>query len=375
MSQALAVVGRMRRPVREVTEALWRAPLRHGWHWFLLVAGACAAQAPAASPAHAPYGAVVDSRFAGRDGDRLAGEPTYRTIARALEAAPASSPAPFVIFVRNGRYREKLSVDKANITLRGESRDGVVLTFDASADTPHPGGGTYGTRGSFTLRVTAPDFRAEHLTIENAFDVRANATRAANDPAKSKNSQAVALHLDRGSDRAAIIDCIISGWQDTLFADAGRAYFRDCIILGNIDIILGAGTAVFDDCDIVSRGAGNITAPSTPPLQRYGFVVVGSRLGRASDAVKRNTVALGRPWHPASNPNVNPSAVFIDCNLDDHITLEAWTPMGGFGPEAARFFEYRNHGVGAVKNPARRTLNDADATRYAIREVLGGWKP
>ena len=341
-----------------------------------LLLGACAQPPPVAvQPARARYGAVVDARFAGSDGERVAGEATYRTVARALTAAPEASTAPFVIFIKNGRYREKLTVDKPNITLRGESRDGAVLTFDAHADTPSPDGGTFGTSGSFTLRVTAPDFRAEHLTIENAFDFRANAARPANDPVKSKNAQAVALHLDRGSDRATIIDCVLSGWQDTLFANAGRAYFRECIIQGQIDFIFGAGTAVFDDCDIVSRGAGYITAPSTPPLQRYGFVFVGSRLGRASDAVKRNTVALGRPWHPSSNPNVNPSAVFIDCNLDDHITPEAWAPMGGFRPEMARFFEYRDHGVGAVKNPARRILNDAEATRYSINEVLGEWKP
>lgn len=362
-------------PCIHVQSICMLAKARREWLILLLASGACATQPPAVQPTHARYGAVVDARFTGRDGDRIAGAPTYRTIASALEAAPDSSPAQFVILIRNGRYREKLSVDKPNITLLGESRDGAVLTFDANADTQQPGGGTYGTRDSFTLRVTAPDFRAEHLTIENAFDFRANAARAANDPAKSKNSQAVALHLDRGSDRATIVDCVLSGWQDTLFANAGRAYFHECIILGQTDFIFGAGTAVFDDCDIVSRGAGYITAPSTPPLQRYGFVFVGSRLGRESDAVKRNTVALGRPWHPSSNPNVNPSAVFIDCNLDDHITLEAWASMGGFGPETARFFEYHDHGVGAVKNPARRTLNDAEATRYAISQVLGGWKP
>jgi pectinesterase len=350
--------------------------MRSGLVVALLLVSACASRTPiAVQPARARYGAVVDARFAGNDGDRVAGEATYRTVERALAAAPEASTTPFVIFIRNGRYREKLSVDKPNITLRGESRDGAVLTFDANADTPQADGGASGTRGSFTLRVTAPDFHAEHLTIENAFDYRANAARAATDPAKAKNTQAVALHLERGSDRASIVDCVISGWQDTLYANAGRAYFKECIIRGNVDFIFGAGTAVFDDCDIVSRGPGFITAPSTPPLQLYGFVFIGSRLGRESEAVKPNTVALGRPWHPSSNPDVNPSAVFIDCNLDDHITVEAWAPMSGYGPERARFFEYHDHGVGAVKHPGRRTLNDAEALRYGINEVLSGWKP
>ena len=336
----------------------------------------CAPAMPAAvSPARAHYDAVVDGHFTGQDGDRVAGEATYHTVARALDAAPESSPTPFVILIRNGRYHEKLTVDKANITLRGESRDGTVLTFDAHADTPQPDGGSYGTSGSSTLRVAAPDFHAQQLTIENAFDFRANSAKLATDPSRARNTQAVALLLDRGSDRAAFTNCVISGWQDTLFANAGRAWFHDCIILGQTDFIFGAGTAYFDDCDIVSRGAGNIAAPSTPPLQLYGFVFHGSRLGRETDRVKPNTVALGRPWHPASNPNVSPSAVFIDCNMDDHILVEGWAPLGAYGPETARFFEYRDHGVGAVNNPARRTLSDAEFARYAVREVLGGWTP
>ena len=321
------------------------------------------------------YAAVVDAKFIGQDGTPVAGAPTYHTLGAALAAAPDSSATPHVIYLRTGRYREKLTVDKANITLIGESRDGVVLTFDATADTRDPDGGTVGTRGSYTLRIAAPDFRAEHLTIENAFDYKANQARVVSDPAKIRNTQAVALHLDRGSDRAAFVDCVLSGWQDTVYANAGRASFRQCIILGNVDFIFGAGVAVFEDCDIVSRGPGYIAAPSTPPLQRYGLVFVGSRLGRESNDVKPNSVALGRPWHPSSNPNVNPSAVFIDCNVDDHILTDGWTQMGGYGPEAARFFEYKSHGVGAVKDPRRRILTEAQATEYSVDLVLGGWKP
>ena len=342
----------------------------------LALMSACATPPPVVvAPPRVHYGALVNARYSGQEGDTVDGQPTYRTIAAALSAAPDSSAGPFVIFIRNGRYHEKLSVDKPNITLRGESKDSTILSFDASADTPDPSGGTYGTQGSFTLRISAPDFRAEHLTIENAFDFRANAARGETDPAKVKNAQAVALFLDRGSDRAAIVDCILLGWQDTVYANAGRAWFHECIILGQTDFIFGAGVAVFDDCDIVSRGAGYITAPSTPLLQRFGFAFYGSRLGRESQAVRKNTVALGRPWHPTSNPNVNPSVVYIDCNLDDHILEEGWTQMGGFGPETARFYEYHDHGVGAVKNPGRRLLSDVEAVRYTQDEVLAGWKP
>ena len=87
------------------------------------------------------------------------------------------------------------------------------------------------------------------------------------------------------------------------------------------------------------------------------------------------SVFIGRPWHPSSNPDVNPSAVFIDCDMDDHIAATGWTSMGMHEPLAARFFEYKSHGVGSVKDPIRRILTDAEARPYAIRDVLAGWEP
>ena len=61
----------------------------------------------------------------------------------------------------------------------------------------------------------------------------------------------------------------ITGYQDTLFPNAGRSYFYKCEVWGHVDFIFGAGQAVFDDCDIVSRDRGSktnngyVTAPST----------------------------------------------------------------------------------------------------------------
>jgi pectinesterase len=49
--------------------------------------------------------------------------------------------------------------------------------------------------------------------------------------------------------------------------------------------------------------------------------------------------------------------------------------MGGYSAEAARFFEYKSHGVGAVKDPKRRILSDVQAAQYGSDEVLAGWKP
>ncbi|MDB4880272.1 MAG: Pectinesterase, partial [Gemmatimonadetes bacterium] len=350
-----------------------------------------AAAAPAPGRRAAPaYAALVDARHTGRDGDSLAGSPVFRTLGGALASLPANGGARAVIFIRDGRYREKLTIDRPRLTLLGESRTGTVLTFDAAAGQRAPGGGTYGTRGSYTLRIVAPDVRVERLTIENAFDYMANAARPADDPAKLRDPQGVALMLDQGSDRAAFVDVRVAGHQDTLFPNAGRAWFHGCEISGSVDFIFGAGQAVFEECDIISRDRGSrtnngyVTAPSTARHEPYGFVFLRCRLLKERPEMAPASVTLGRPWHPFGDPDAVGSAVFIDSWMDDHIGARGWERMSStdstgarvwWEPESARFLERGTRGPGAIASATRRTLGDAEAARYSRDSVLRGWRP
>jgi len=336
------------------------------------------------------YAAIVDARFHGTDGDSSAGAPTFHTLGAALTALPPNGVGRVSILMKTGRYREKLTIDRPYVTIVGENRDNTVLTYDAAADTPNPGGGTYGTRGSFTLRIVAPDFRAENLTIENAFDYPGNLAKPDSDKAKLKNMQAVALMLDLGSDRATFVNVKLTGYQDTLFPNSGRSYFYKCEVWGHVDFIFGAGQAVFDDCDIVSRDRGSkttngyVTAASTDLSNPYGFLFVHSRLKKEKPEMAPNSVTLGRPWHPFANPRANGSVAFIDCWMDDHIGERGWDRMSSvdstgnriwYEPASARFFEFGTQGPGAVRSPARRVLAEGDAKKYTPSDVLDGWVP
>lgn len=336
------------------------------------------------------YTAIVDARFQGNDGDSSSGTPTFRSLGAALTALPPNGVGRASIFIRNGRYHEKLTIDRPYVTLVGESRDGAIISYDAAADTPNPGGGTYGTRGSFTLRVVAPDFRAENLTIENAFDYPANVAKPDSDKTKLKNMQAVALMLDLGSDRATFVNVKITGFQDTLFPNSGRSYFYKCEIWGHVDFIFGAGQAVFDDCDIVSRDRGSkttngyVTAASTDVAQPYGFLFVNCRLKKDHPEMAPNSVTLGRPWHPFASTKAVASVVFKNCWMDDHIAERGWDRMSSvdstgtriwYEPSSARLFEYGSTGPGGIHSASRRVLSDADAARYTPSAVLSGWIP
>jgi pectinesterase len=336
------------------------------------------------------YAAIVDAKFAGSDGAMVGGTPTYRSIGDALTGLPANGASRAVVFVRNGRYREKLTVDRPRVTLLGESRDGTVLTYDAAADTRTQTGGTYGTRGSFTLRIVAPDFRAENMTIENAFDYPANAAKPDSDKTKYRNPQAVALMTDLGSDRAVFANVKISGYQDTLFPNSGRSYFAKCEVWGHVDFIFGAGQAVFDDCDIVSRDRGSktnngyVTAPSTKADRPFGFLFIGSRLKKESARMAPASVTLGRPWHPFADATVLSAVAYINCWMDDHIGDKGWDRMSSvdstgtrtwYEPADARFVEFGTKGPGAVSSASRRVLTADDAKRYTPSAVLDGWVP
>jgi pectinesterase len=344
--------------------------------WILLLAASCAHT----QRSNSNWDAIVDQR------DPAA----YQTLKSALDAAPQTSEKPFRILIRNGRYYEKLTVTKPNIHLYGEDRDKTIVTYDAASDTPNPEGGTYGTRGSFTIKIIAHGFHAENITFENGFDYMGNLAKADTDPTKFRNPQGVAVMLDEQSDRAVFRNCTIKGNQDTLFPNAGRSYFENCTISGNVDFIFGAGTAVFNECDIVSvdRGRtkdnGYITAASTNINDPFGFVFLNSRLLKNSPKMAARSVHLGRPWHPFADSSAVGHVVFIDTWMDDHISDAGWVRMSSlnaagnriwFEPVDARLFESGSRGPGARITAGRHLLPASERDRYALRRVLGGWEP
>ncbi|WP_426062223.1 pectinesterase family protein, partial [Hymenobacter sp. B1770] len=118
--------------------------------------------APAARPAAPQESFLVPIRLT----VALDGSGDYRTIQDAVLAVRDFMQVPATIFIKNGTYREKLLVpsQKTHITLVGESREGVVITYgDYSGDA-----GKHCTYTSATVRVQGNDFTAENLTVENS---------------------------------------------------------------------------------------------------------------------------------------------------------------------------------------------------------------
>ena len=328
----------------------------------------------------------------------------YPTIADALAAAPEDGTDRYVIYLPEGRYEEKVLVSKPNIHLIGAGRDKTIIRYGDYAGMPAPGAApgsseTMGTFATATLTVEATNFRAENLTIENSFDFLAQDALPKDHTDRVNGMQAVALETGLGSDRSAFRNVRLLGYQDTLFVQGGRSYFLDSVIEGNVDFIFGAGQALFENSDIVTRprgteraSVGYVTAPSTDISNEFGLVFLNCRLLKA-EGVPANSSPLGRPWHPTTtfadgryaDPDAIGAAVFIRSYMDDHIPAEGWASMRGtsrdgtkstvFTPESARFFEYESHGPGAAVNPQRRQLSSEQVKRFTRERILAGWNP
>ncbi len=283
------------------------------------------------------------------------GSGDFTTIQAAIDAAKAFPDQRVTIFIKNGIYREKVSVPSCNtrLSLIGESLEGTVITWDDHFKKMERGRNS--TFYTWTLKVEADDFLAENLTIENS---------------AGPVGQAVALHVE--GDRCLFRNCRFVGNQDTLYAagNDSRLYFQKCTIEGTTDFIFGAATALFEECTLHSKSNSFITAASTPDGKSYGYVFLRCRL-TADEGV--TAVYLGRPWRDFAR------TVFLRCEMGSHILPEGWSNWSGTARDKTAFYaEYQNTGPGAAsaaRVPWSRQLTKREARSYTLEKILAPQAP
>lgn len=302
------------------------------------------------------------------------GSGQYSSIQAAINAAPSGLTSPYIIFIRNGRYKEKITIpsNKPFIHLVGESVANVFVYYTDGASTPAPGGGTLGTQNSASFTVNAPDFAAFNITFANTF---------------GDGSQAVAVLVN--NDRAVFYNCRFLGNQDTLYIKGGgtpRHYFRNCYIDGNVDFIFGSSVALFDSTVVYAKSRSNsgnsyITAANTPAGQAFGYVFRDCDI---PDNTGATAYFLGRPWQNSngSNPLANNKTVFLNTRMGNTIRPEGWSVWdAGTNTSLIYYGEYNStYFNGTPVNTGSRApwsfqLNATEASGYSNANLFGSWDP
>jgi pectinesterase len=219
------------------------------------------------------------------------------SIAKALTHLPGG---PHTIVLSRGTYREKIRVDRDDLTIEGEGDD-TVLVYGDAANHIHADGKPFVTFRTPTLTVLGSRVTLRNLTVRN-------------DAGLGKDvGQAVAMAVY--GDEFMAENCRFEARQDTLFlgplpVDLTERYrgflpeeelhtkplthrFFRCRVEGDVDFIFGGATAWFEDCEIVCLTEGYVAAPSTYETVPLGLCFLNCRIVSADREARPY---LARPW-------------------------------------------------------------------------------
>ena len=293
------------------------------------------------------------------------GHGDYQRVQEAINACPDYSHGIITtILIRSGVYKEMVTIphNKFRLHIKGESADSTIITFDKYAKATWPGTeNAVGTSGSASVYIHSSYLTFEDLTFENT-------------SGEGKEiGQAVAVFTD--GDFLFFNRCRFIGNQDTLYTygrygkDGGikRNYYKDCYIEGTTDFIFGPSICYFENCHIHSKKNSYVTAASTLPGQKYGYVFVGCTL-TADEGIDK--CYLGRPWGAYAK------TVFIDCELGSHIVADGWHDWEKPGkPDTKKnsfYAEYGSKGPGAEGPRVKwaHTIKAKDLKNYTFEKVM-----
>jgi pectinesterase len=275
------------------------------------------------------------------------GSGEFKYIQDAIDAMRVYPLASITLYIKNGVYNEKIELPDPNtdVTFIGESVEKTIITFN-----DYSGRGKHTTFTSYTAKISGNRFYAENITFANS---------------AGPVGQALALYVD--ADKAIFKNCKFLGNQDTIFAagENSRQLFIDCYIEGTTDFIFGPSTAVFQNCTIKAKSNSYITAASTTPGKKFGYVFLDCKILVDSSVTK---FYLGRPWR------AHAKTVFIRCEMPKQIAPEGWSNWNNPANEQTVFYaEYKCTGDGAAtaKRVAwSKQLNDKEAKEYTLENIL-----
>jgi len=290
----------------------------------------------------------------------------FNTVQGAIDFIPDNSSRHVTIFIKNGTYEEIVYFrNKSNMTLLGEDRDKVVVTYaNNEVFNPHPANvATNEVPGTFpSRRATFMGDNSTGLQLVN-FSIR-----------NPSNGQAEGLLL-MGT-RNIVSNVNIAGSGDALQLN-GSTYLTECLVEGAGDTILGRGPEFFDRCELHSRGP-YMWIRNTDA--NHGNVFLNSKFltpGNGATEIARAPTNNGKNYPYAE-------AVLINCVLGG-ISPAGWGAMGG-DTTNMHYWEYNSTNAGdgkpadvSQRKPESRQLTmprDAEiVASYSNPTYVLGWTP
>ena len=240
------------------------------------------------------------------------GSGDFKTIQAAVASVSSTNRERTVIFIKDGRYPEKIRVDAPCVTLRGQSRQGTRIEFaqlnDDFTNAPDD-------LGRAVININrADDFVLENLTVENTAGVVGPH----------------AFTVYGTGDRTVIADCdVLSHGADTLslwLGERGRYYHARCNLRGSVDFVCPRGWCYLTDCTFYEMK--NTTA-----------VWHDGRVAKDMKFVLRNCKFDGVEGWNLARHHRDAQFYFLDCTFSktmiDRAPFRVIYPLNGAAPTEA----------------------------------------
>jgi hypothetical protein len=307
----------------------------------------------------------------------------------AIDAAQkrADKNVRYRIFIKNGEYTIPLYstvktvngyevpecitfINTQNLSLIGESRDGVIITN--GIDKNETFAGKYGTTSKYdgignsdVFQISGSDYYFQDLTIESGMDDATGRDLAVQDKATRT------IYKNTG----------LRGYQDTWTSnnDNGLYYFEGGYVRGRTDYMCGKGDAFFNGVELRQIAGGYAAVPSKSI--KYGYTYKDCVINGEGSGVDGN-YTLGRPWGSGT-----PVALFIDTKMNVVPSAIGWNEMSNGWPK--RFAEYNSmtstgsvidlsgrkttFGDGHTNNPVLTAEEALEAGN--LHNMFGEWDP
>ncbi|KGN52371.1 putative pectinesterase/pectinesterase inhibitor 45 [Cucumis sativus] len=287
------------------------------------------------------------------------GSGEFKTINEALAAMPAKYDGRYVIYVKEGIYDETVVITKkmVNVTMYG---DGSQKSMISGSKNFVDGVRTFQTA---TFVALGEGFLGQAIGFRNI--------------AGPEKHQAVAARVQ--ADRAIFVNCRFEGYQDTLYTQAHRQFYRSCLITGTIDFIFGDAAAIFQNCNMMIRKPldnqqNMVTAQGrTDKHETTGIVLQNCKIlpDKTLEPVKSQFKSyLGRPWKEFSR------TIVMESTIEDVIHPDGWMAWeGDFALKTLYYAEFNNKGPGAktdarVKWPGYKVIDKDEAAKFTIGTFL-----
>ncbi len=192
----------------------------------------------------------------------LSGKADYHSIQSAINSIPKNNTQPVTIYIKNGKYNEKLFIKNNFIQFVGESREGVVIAQSIARDEWRCTNSNDWGVASVNID-SSENISFNNLTVINNYGFENPTETTIPCVADSTGKRSIKQNGHQMAFRSfnatklIFVNCRFSAFGgDTMSpwnTNDGMFYFKDCVLEGGVDFYCPRGWAYAENCLFISK--------------------------------------------------------------------------------------------------------------------------